>query len=250
VIRNEAKLLVGTSGWAYKHWRGPFYPPRLPSQNSLTHYAKHFLSVEINSTFYRLPSESAVTAWHDTVPIGFVFSVKASRHVTHFKKLTEPQLTVPPLLERVSLLGDKLGPILFQLPPRWGRNVDRLARFLDSLSSHYRYAFEFRDHSWFDSQVLDLLADHGAALCVYDLEGFRSPDTVTTDFAYVRLHGPGAAYSGCYSRDSLERWGKSIADWLSKSINVYCYFDNDESGYAPMNALSLQSLVALQDETK
>jgi uncharacterized protein YecE (DUF72 family) len=246
VIGSEAKLLVGTSGWAYKHWRGRFYPPGLPTADSLSHYAQHFLSVEINSSFYRLPSESAVHAWHDTVPIGFVFSVKASRHITHFKKLTEPQLTVPGLLERVSLLGDRLGPILFQLPPRWRRNVDRLARFLDTLSGDYRYAFEFRDHSWFDSQVLDTLSDHGVALVSYDLDGFHSPDAITTDFAYVRLHGPGAPYKGCYSQDSLEQWGERILDWLSKGINVYCYFDNDECGYAPMNALSLQSLIAAE----
>jgi uncharacterized protein YecE (DUF72 family) len=246
VIRSEAKLLVGTSGWAYRHWRGPFYPPRLPTRDSLSHYAQHFISVEINSAFYRLPSEGTVLAWHDTVPIGFVFSVKASRQITHFKKLTEPQLTVPGLLERVSLLGDKLGPILFQLPPRWGRNVDRLAGFLDTLSGDYRYAFEFRDHSWFDAQVLDTLSAHGAALVTYDLDGFRSPDAITADFAYVRLHGPGVAYRGCYSPDSLEQWGEKIVGWLSKGINVYCYFDNDECGYAPMNALSLQSLIAAQ----
>jgi uncharacterized protein YecE (DUF72 family) len=246
VIRGEAKLLIGTSGWAYRHWRGPFYPPGLPAQDSLSHYAQHFLSVEVNSAFYRLPSESAVLAWHDTVPIGFVFSVKASRHITHFKKLREPELTVPGFLERVSLLGDKLGPILFQLPPRWGRNVDRLARFLDTLSGDYRYAFEFRDHSWFAPQVLDTLADHGVALVSYDLDGFRSPDAITTDFAYVRLHGPGAAYQGCYSQDSLGQWGEKILGWLSRNINVYCYFDNDEFGYAPMNALSLQSLIAAQ----
>lgn len=246
VLRSESRLLIGTSGWSYDHWQGPFYPSSLPARSRLAHYAKHFLSVEINSAFYRLPSESTLLAWYHTVPKGFVFSVKANRYITHMKKLKEPQKTVPQFLERVSLLGEKLGPILFQLPPRWSRNTDRLAGFLDNLSSDFRYAFEFRDHSWLDASVLKILADHRAALCIYDLDGFESPDAITTDFTYVRLHGPGGPYLGCYRSDSMTRWSASIAQWLSEGLDVCCYFDNDDAGYAPRNALSLQSLAAAQ----
>lgn len=248
-MQHESRFLIGTSGWSYEHWRGPFYPSSLPSRDRLDHYAQHFLTVEIDSTFYRLPSESTLQEWHDSVPVGFVFSVKASRYITHMKKLMEPEQTVPALLDRISLLGEKLGPILFQLPPRWRCNVDRLAEFLDALSGDFRYVFEFRDHSWFNREVLELLADHRAAFCVYDLDGFQSPDVITTNFTYVRLHGPGGAYHGCYTATTLAQWQHKVSRWQSDGLHGYCYFDNDEAGYAPMNALSLQSLLAKQRST-
>jgi uncharacterized protein YecE (DUF72 family) len=238
------RVLVGTSGWSYDHWRDRFYPPEMSSRDWLGCYAGQLRSVEINSTFYRLPSEDTLRAWRDAVPPDFVFSVKASRYITHTKKLRDPRQTLPPLLERIGLLGAKLGPILFQLPPRWRRNVDRLAEFLEALSSDFRYAFEFRDPSWLEDDILALLADHRAACCIYDLDGFLSPPFVTGDFVYVRLHGPNGPYHGCYTEDALAQWRDTIAAWQAGGRDVYCYFDNDEAGYAPINALSLQALLS------
>jgi len=244
------RVRVGTSGWSYDHWRDRFYPHDMSQRDWLGHYASQFRSVEINSTFYRLPSEDTLRTWHDSVPPDFEFSVKASRYITHTKKLRDPRQTLPPLLERISLLGGKLGPILFQLPPCWRRNVDRLAEFLDALGTDFRHAFEFRDRSWFDDDILALLEDHRAAFCIYDLAGYCAPPFVTGDFVYVRLHGPDAPYRGCYTDSGLAQWHRAIANWQAGGHDVYCYFDNDEAGYAPNNALALQALFTSRESTR
>ena len=237
-----AELHVGTSGWSYPHWAGPFYPQDLPDDEWLGYYARRFASVEINNSFYQLPARETLATWRDTVPPGFEFAVKASRYVTHMKKLKDPAVTMPGFLERVATLGRHLGPILFQLPPRWHCNADRLHDFLAALPHDHRYAFEFRDPSWFDPAILGLLEGFGAAFCVYDLGGDRSPAHVTAGFAYVRLHGPGAAYQGSYSEQALRDWARTFSDWLDAGHDVYCYFDNDEAGHAAANAARLQEL--------
>ncbi|MFP3960424.1 MAG: DUF72 domain-containing protein [Spirochaetaceae bacterium] len=236
-------IRIGTSGWNYPHWRGTFYPPHLPPQRWLTYYCRRFDTVELNKSFYNLPSANQFAAWAEAVPAGFTFAVKANRYITHMKKLKDPAETSARLTERARLLGDRLGPVLFQLPPRWRVNTERLASFLAALPPQHRYVFEFRDPSWMCPEVTRLLQEHGCAMCIYELAGFRSPLEVTADFAYVRLHGPGAAYEGSYDRETLAAW----ADWARRQhhagIDVYIYFDNDQHGYAPANAAELHRLM-------
>jgi uncharacterized protein YecE (DUF72 family) len=239
-----ASTYIGTSGWHYDHWVGAFYPQDLPDAAFLEYYAGYFESAEINNSFYRLPDKNTLLRWQEAVPEGFVFSVKASRYLTHMKKLKDPGEPVERLFDRVSVLGTSLGPILFQLPPRWRSNPGRLEGLLEILPEDHRYAFEFRDPSWFDGDVYALLAQHGAALCVYDLGGRTSPKEVTADFAYVRLHGPDGPYRGRYGARRLAGWAGTFSAWLEEGLDVYCYFDNDEAGYATQDALGLQQMMA------
>lgn len=230
---------IGTSGWSYKHWRGPFYPERLASKHWLDYYAQYFRSAEINNAFYRLPNASTLESWRETVPESFVFSVKASRYITHMKKLKDPAARVSTFLGRIDILGEKLGPILFQLPPNWHCNIERLQHFLAGLPAQRRYVLEPRDASWFDDAVYETLRDHGAAFCIYHLEGRLSPQPVTADFVYLRLHGPNGAYQGSYDTRTLGEWASKIEQWREQGLDVYCYFDNDECGYAARNAFDL-----------
>lgn len=237
------EIRIGTSGWSYQHWRGPFFPERFSAASMLGYYAAHFDTVEINGSFYRLPPESALDSWRDTAPPGFCFAAKASRFITHMKKLKDPKNAVDALIPRLERLGDRLGPILFQLPPAWGCNAERLAALLGILPARHRYAFEFRDDSWHTPEIYQLLRRHGAALCIYHLAGYQSPMELTTDFAYVRLHGPAAAYAGNYNNAALRRWAQRIHDWEHDLQAIYVYFDNDEAGFAPRNALELKELL-------
>jgi uncharacterized protein YecE (DUF72 family) len=242
-------IFIGTSGWHYPHWVGPFYPRGMTYQEFLPYYTRHFKTVEINNTFYHLPTPRTLTEWEKHSPDNFLFACKASRFITHMKKLKDPEQSLKRFFETVNVLHHKLGPILFQLPPRWKINVPRLEEFLKALPKPFRYAFEFRDESWFTQPVYDVLTQHDAALCLYHLAGRWAPEIVTTDFVYVRLHGPGQAYQGKYSAQTLRHWANKCHKWALLGKNVYCYFDNDEDGYAPINALALQKKVdGLQEE--
>lgn len=183
------RIHIGTSGWHYEHWVGPFYPEAVPAEDYLSFYAERFAAVEVNNTFYQLPARETLVSWRDGTPGDFLFACKASRYITHMKKLKDPRDSLRRFFEVVEALDPKLGPILFQLPPRWHVDVERLEGFLEALPAGRRYAFEFRDESWFAAEVYDALARHNAAFCIYDLAGRRSPVEVTADFAYVRLHG-------------------------------------------------------------
>jgi uncharacterized protein YecE (DUF72 family) len=242
VIAREGSIRVGTSGWNYGHWKGPFYPEDARDSELLGRYAERFNTVEVNNTFYQLPATRTIERWVETVPDAFVFAVKASRYITHMKKLKDPRQATTKFLERIEAFGEKLGPVLFQLQPKWRVNADRLAAFLEALPSGLRCTFEFRDESWYEEEVYGLLRRHGAAFCVYELAGHRSPREVTAGFAYVRLHGPERAYQGSYSREALSEWAAACSEWSRKG-DVYCYFNNDELGYAPRDALRLRSLL-------
>jgi uncharacterized protein YecE (DUF72 family) len=235
---------IGTSGWHYKHWRGPFYPEALPPRDMLAFYAKRFDTVELNNTFYRLPTPHALKLWRDGTPDGFCFAIKGSRYLTHMRKLTDPEAGLARFLPLVEILGDKLGPIIFQLPPHWRLNRDRLEQFLSALPDWHRYAFEFRDPTWHVPEVFSLLERYNAAFCLYELAGVSSPIQLTADFVYVRLHGPGKAYQGSYSARALRTWTDRIREWSTRLKAVYFYFDNDQAGFAAQNALSLRRLVA------
>jgi uncharacterized protein YecE (DUF72 family) len=241
--KGSGRILVGTSGWAYDHWVGPFYPKGLPVAARLEYYAARFGSVEINSSFYHLPEERTLRQWVAQVPAGFTFAAKASRYITHMKKLKDPQEGVGRFLSRVRVLGDRLGPVLFQLPPRWRFDAERLAGFLECLDADPRYGFEFRDHSWFNPASYSLLVRHHAALCIYDLDGFASPQEVTADFVYLRLHGPDGPYKGRYGEQALLDWARTLAAWSHQGLDAYCYFDNDQHGYAAQNAATLRDLL-------
>lgn len=243
-MSRRGRIHIGTSGWSYGHWRGPFYPQDLPRDQMLRHYAARLGSVEINNTFYRLPEAGSLRAWGEAVPADFVFSVKASRYITHMKKLKDPAQSLSGFLGRIGVLGGRLGPVLFQLPPHWRFNADRLEAFLQALDPDLRYAFELRDRSWFDPRAYELLARHRAACCIYDLGGLRSPQEITTDFVYLRLHGPDGPYRGRYDSTALAGWADRFSLWSAQGLSVYCYFDNDERGYAALNAVELAQMLA------
>ncbi|MDA8384060.1 MAG: DUF72 domain-containing protein [Betaproteobacteria bacterium] len=235
---------LGTSGWSYAHWVGPFYPAAVPRSQWLAYYASHLESVEINNTFYRLPSAETIASWHDATPTHFLFAVKASRFITHVKRLREPSQTLSPFLERVTHLQGKLGPILFQLPPRFPSSPDRLAGFLRALPAGLAYAFEFRDRSWFNDRTYGLLAERNAALCIYELNGQTPSLEATARFVYVRLHGPDGPYRGGYDEARLAHWAERCRAWTQEHRDVFLYFDNDEAGHAPRDALALAGLLA------
>lgn len=242
-MKSTRNIHIGTSGWHFDHWKGPFYPERLPASEMFTHYSRQFRAVEINNSFYRLPEKQTLQGWSDTAPQRFVFAIKASRYITHMKKLKDPCEPVAALIKRVTVLKSKLGPILFQLPPRWKVSPVRLQEFLASLPEEFRYAFEFRDPSWFDDRVYDELKQAGAAFCMYDLAGRRSPKRVTADFIYIRLHGPGEAYEGQYDTSTLTGWAGAMYSWLNQGKEIFCFFDNDQNGYAAQDALRLQKMM-------
>jgi uncharacterized protein YecE (DUF72 family) len=211
----------------------------------LSLYAQHFDTVELNNTFYRLPGENGLHHWRESTPPGFCFAAKGSRFITHMKKLSEPEAAVAKFFERVDLLGAKLGPIVFQLPPWWEVNLERLENFLKALPRGHSYAFELRNFSWHTQDVVKLLQRHQAAFCIFDIAGQQSDYLVTADFTYVRLHGPGGAYQGSYSAQALEKWAARILQWRKELRAVYVYFDNDQEAYAIHNALHLKQLLGM-----
>jgi len=238
-----ASIYIGTSGWHYKHWVGTFYPPKTPASKMLAYYFERFDTVELNNTFYRLPKESALENWRDSTPPNFQFVAKGSRFITHMKKLKDPEQSIARYFEAIDVLQDKLGPILFQLPPNWEVDAARFEHFLQALPKYHRYAFEFRNATWDAPAIYDLLALHGAGYCIFDLAGFESPLHVSSDLVYIRLHGPGGKYQGSYTDDALRRWAARIRAWHGEERSVYVYFDNDQAGYAAFNALRLKELL-------
>ena len=237
------KIHIGTSGWHYKHWCGPYYGQKLPASKMLACYYQDFDTVEINNSFYKLPNESTFAKWREDTPRNFCFAVKASRFITHMKKLKDPENALENFIPRAEALQEKLGPILFQLPPHWPGNLGRLETFLQALPKKHRYTFEFREPSWHRDDVYDLLRRHNAAFCIYELDRFQSAAVITADWTYVRLHGPGGKYQGSYSTQQLRSWADRIRQWSSRLRAVYVYFDNDQAAYAVHNALELKRLV-------
>jgi uncharacterized protein YecE (DUF72 family) len=237
---------IGTSGWHYKHWLGLFYPKKLPAKEMFAFYARHFDTVEINNSFYRLPLTKTFESWRDNSPANFIYAVKGSRFITHMKKLKDAESSSEKFFDGVERLGGKLGPILFQLPPRWQVNVERLVQFLEALPRQHRYVLEFRDESWLIEEVYSVLRQYNAAFCIHDLARMKTPHEITTDFTYIRFHGPGEAkYQGSYSTRELARWSDRLGSWRKSGIDVYAYFNNDVGGHAITNARSLKDLVAL-----
>ena len=245
------ELRIGTSGFHYKHWLGNFYPAKFPAAKMLSHYIQHFDAVELNNTFYRLPKLTALQSWRDNTPPDFCFAVKASRFITHNKKLKDPQNALDNLLPLVvEGLGPKLGPILFQTPPFWQCNLERLEQFLAALPRELRYAFELRHPSWHTPEVYRVLQGYNAAFCVFEIAGFHAPILLTADWTYIRLHGPGGKYQGSYSDEVLGAWAARIREWQRSLHSVHIYFDNDQAGYAAANALTLKRMLGLSESRR
>jgi uncharacterized protein YecE (DUF72 family) len=241
-----ARVLIGTSGWSYQSWRGPFFPDGLPLKAQLQYYASQFDTAELNGVFYRTPSETTVRAWADGTGDDFVFTWKASKFITHWKRLSDKSANSLDLLEqRLSLLGSKAGPILFQLPPHFEADIARLASFIAMLSPQRRYAFEFRHASWYAPPILRLLHDHNLALCLSDHHDAPAPWRRTADFVYIRGHGPGGDYHGHYPQHTLDDWARRIRSWKRQGCDVFVYFDNDQKSAAPLDGLQLRQLLGV-----
>lgn len=240
----KGKLFIGTSGWHYKHWIGTFYPPETKAHEQFLYYQKVFDTVELNNSFYKLPSPETFAAWRQESPDNFLFVIKASRYITHQKKLKDPEESTERFFENIRYLKHKLGPVLFQLPPSWNVNPERFRMFLKVLPARHRYVFEFRNPSWYSTGIISLLKEHHCAFCIYELAGHQAPEEITADFVYIRLHGPGDKYEGSYSRRQLMHWADKCRSWQRKGLDVFVYFDNDQFGYAPENARVLKELLS------
>lgn len=237
-------IRIGTSGYHYKHWLGRYYPEGTKANEMLAHYARNFDTVELNNTFYQLPEGATFDSWRKNTPADFLFAVKGSRFLTHMIKLKDAQRGLRNFLPRAERLRSKLGPILWQLPPGWKVNVERLEEFLSLLPKEHRYTFELRNETWMTGEVLDVLRKHNAAFCIYELAGYQSPLEVTADWTYVRLHGPTAfKYQGSYTDEQLAGWAERIRNWSRTLKAVYVFFDNDDSAYAVHNAIALKRML-------
>ena len=243
---SKARIFLGTSGYSYQHWKSVFYPEDLRENLWLSHYAGFFDTVELNVTFYRLPKESAFLSWHKRTPKNFKFSVKGSRFITHVKKLKDSSQPLKLFFSRVKLLKEKLGPVLWQLPPAFKADSKRLKAFLNCLKQYkgVRHVFEFRNETWYSTEILDMLKGEGRALCSADWPTFARDIHITADFIYLRRHGQGARlYGGCYTNRQLKKDAEIIKKHLKEKRDVYIYFNNDADGYAVKNALELKRLV-------
>jgi uncharacterized protein YecE (DUF72 family) len=234
------RYYVGTSGWHYEHWKGLFYPHDLRKDRWLQFYADYFSTVELNNSFYRLPSENAFINWKNSSPDGFSFTVKASRFITHIKRLKDISEPLDTFLSRARLLQEKLGPILYQLPPNMKRNDDILETFLSSLPHDCMHVIEFRNESWLCDSVFETLRKNNIGLCVFDMPGLDCPLAATADFGYIRFHGSTELYSSNYTDEELRRWAERISILGNELTSMYIYFNNDMQAYAVNNALTIQ----------
>jgi uncharacterized protein YecE (DUF72 family) len=239
---------IGCSGWHYKSWKGLIYPADLPATSWLRAYTRRFSTVELNNSFFRLPSELTFAAWRAQVPRGFLFALKASRFLTHIKRLREPEEPLERLLTHAQPLGPSLGPVLYQIPPRWFPDTDRLEAFLAALPARttstsrqrLQHVLEVRDPRGYESSVIELLRQYDVTLCIHDMPGSESPLLLTGPIVYVRFHGYGVKYGGSYPDDVLDEWGEWIRRALATGRDAFAYFNNDVNGYAVYDAERLR----------
>ena len=239
----ERRIHVGCSGWVYKHWRGLLYPEGLPQKRWFERYAEEFDTVEINASFYRIPLASTFEGWREKAPSGFRYAVKVNRFITHMKKLLDCETEVDRFIQLARLLGNKLGPLLHQLPPSLHKDVERLDAFLARLPKDLEQVVEFRHKSWYEEDVLALLDRHGVGFVTHDLKGLKSPRWASGRTAYVRFHGAGGKYWGRYSDEALINWTDWCVDQARQGRSVWCYFNNDIHGHAIEDARTLKSMV-------
>jgi uncharacterized protein YecE (DUF72 family) len=232
---------VGCSGWQYRHWRGDFYPAELPVSRWFAHYALTFDTVEINNSFYRLPEGETFARWREQAPRRFLYAVKASRFLTHMKKLKDPEEPLVRFFDNASELGPTLGPVLYQLPPRWPLNLERFEAFLRALPARYQHAVEFREPTWYDERVYALLEKHRVALCLHDMQGSATGKLAVGPFVYVRFHFGTEKYGGGYDDRRLADWAEWLAGEAAGGRSIYAYFNNDTGGHAPRDAVTLRA---------
>ncbi|HYW91663.1 MAG TPA: DUF72 domain-containing protein [Gammaproteobacteria bacterium] len=240
MAQTTGTLRIGTSGYQYDHWRGTFYPDDLPRSRWFDYYAERFDTVELNNTFYGLPKPATAAHWREAAPDGFLYAVKFSRYGSHVKRLREPESLLQRFLEPVRELGEHLGPILVQLPPRWKPRPQRLDAFLQAAPRDLRWAVELRDPGWLREEVYAVLAEHGAALCLHDMLPDH-PWRLTASWTYVRYHGD--HYAGGYSREQLAGDARRLNQWRAQGHDVYAYFNNDAEGHAVHDAATLRELM-------
>lgn len=243
-----ARALIGTSGWTYGSWRGVFYPEDLTSRRYLEFYAREFLTTEVNYSFYHLPKPETYGKWAEQVPEPFIFAVKASRLITHTKRLAGVEEVWEKFVESAQSLKNRLGPLLLQFPPSFRLELTRLEAFLEmakggSAQAALRLVFEFRHQSWFRKEVYRLLERHGAALCIADSPRYPREDVVTADFVYFRYHGRSQLFASKYSKAELAQEARKITQYLRDGVEVFAYFNNDARGYAVENARTLKTLL-------
>lgn len=235
---------IGCSGFLYDHWKGIFYPDDLSRKRWLEYYCSKFASLELNVTFYKLPDKETFTRWHKETPPGFVISLKGSRFITHVKKLKASAEPVDVFFSRATALKEKLGVVLWQLPPGLRADPGRLAEFLELLRPYgTRNAFEFREGTWISKKVISLLEKENACLCMADWPEFLNDLPITSDFVYVRRHGEGGSSATSYTTEQLKADAARIKKYLRQRKDVFFYFNNDFGGYAPNNALELAAML-------
>lgn len=246
------RVFIGTSGWSYRSWRGDFYPPGVSSRGFLGFYASRFDTAEINCSFYHVPPPQTYQKWAAEVPRHFVFSVKASRMITHVRQLSDVRTTWGTFVHHARMLGCHLGPILLQFPESFRVDLPRLSRFLHQTQTHVwnsprlRLAFEFRHGSWFTDEVYALLRRHDVALCIADSTRYPRRDVVTAHFAYLRFHGRDELFASSYADEALTAEARGIRQHLRRGLDVYVYFNNDANGHAVRNAETLRHMIAEQ----
>jgi uncharacterized protein YecE (DUF72 family) len=235
------QIRIGCSGWSYAHWRGRFYPEKMPAREHFAFYAAHFDTVELNNSFYRQPPVERFAAWRTQAPAGFLFAVKGSRYVSHIKRLAVEQRSVDMVIEPAMGLGEKLGPILFQFQANFQVDLERLERFINKLPENLRYTLEFRHDSWLIPPLCELLRSRQIALCIPDHPKMPKVFEITSDFTYIRMHLPKQGLG--YGRTTLEPWAERVMDWKSRGLDVFVYFNNDMEGHAIKDALTLKELI-------
>lgn len=238
----KTSVRIGTSGWYYNHWHGLFYPESIAKHKWFEHYTKYFDTVEINSSYYHFPKPQNVKKWYKSSPENFVYAVKANRYITHLKKLRGVESQAADFLKTVSILKEKLGPVLFQLPPSLKKDLALLEDFLSLLDRKFISVFEFRNESWYEDRCFSLLDDFGAAFCIYDMGETQTPRVITGNTIYIRFHGTTDKYAGSYPNDILSEWAK----WIKKNKKAkacYAYFNNDYKACAVKNAKTLRKML-------
>jgi len=241
------RYYIGTSGWHYNHWQDRFYPEKLNKAQWLEFYAHHFTTVELNNSFYRLPSEAAFAAWYESSPVNFTFAVKVSRFITHIKRLKNTEEAVERFISQAKILEEKLGPLLYQLPPNMHRNDETLESFLSTLPRGLKHVIEFRHQSWLEEKVFEILHKYNVGFCIFDMPSVSCPLMATADFAYVRFHGSTGLYFSCYSDEELADWAKKLAGLAASLEAIYIYFNNDAEAFAVRNAKTLRGYLETQE---
>lgn len=241
------EIFIGTSGYNYSHWKKKFYPEDLSSRQWLNFYSSKFSTVELNVTFYRLPLAKTFVNWKNSTPKGFTFAVKGNRFITHTKRLKEVQEALTKFFDRAKELEEKMGVVLWQLPPSFREDGGTLEQFCRSLqenpaSRKTRHVFEFRHDSWFQPQIYETIGKHNIALCIADAPRWPRSEEVTADFVYIRFHGSQKLYTSSYASEELQEWAEKISQWFEQGKDVYAYFNNDAGGYAVANASELLNL--------